>query len=189
MHLRNILLYKTPELLRHQLNPFLEEKKYTLLDLGCGTGLSGQCFSDISKKLTGIDISSNMLNKAKEKACYDILIEKDILNGITNLKERFDLILCIDTLVYFGDLEEFFTKIVFNLVTNGLLAFSVELADKTTSSYRLQTNGRYQHNEIYISELARKNQLKLLSSNNVIGRHENNEAISTGLFIFHKRLN
>lgn len=185
-HLQNILLYKIPELLREQLNPFLKKKKYNLLDLGCGTGLGGQCFNDIAKKITGMDISPNMLNKAKEKACYDILIEKDILNGITELVEDFDLILCVDTLVYFGNLNEFFEKIVVCLQVNGLLAFSVELANEPTSSYILQTNGRYQHAEIYVKQLAEKNQLKLLKFVNVVGRLQDNEAIQTGLFIFQK---
>ncbi len=185
-HLQNILQYKTPALLHEQLNPFLKHKKYNLLDLGCGTGLSGQCFIDIAKKITGMDISRNMLIKAKEKACYDILIEKDILNGIIELKECFDLILCIDTLVYFGNLNEFFTKITLCLATNGLLAFSVELSDKAISSYTLQANGRYQHTETYIKELTEKSQLKLLKYANVVGRQQENEAIQTGLFIFQK---
>jgi predicted TPR repeat methyltransferase/cytochrome c-type biogenesis protein CcmH/NrfG len=185
-HLKNVLLYKTPELLREQLNPFLEKKKYTLLDLGCGTGLSGQCFIDITKKITGIDISRNMLNKAKEKACYGTLIEKDILNGMTELAEDFDLILCVDTLVYFGNLNEFFEKIILCLQSNGLLAFSIELANETISSYTLQTNGRYQHAEIYVKELAKQNQLKLLKYATVVGRQQDNEAIQTGLFIFQK---
>lgn len=185
-HLQNILLYKTPELLRKLLNPFIKDKNYNLLDLGCGTGLSGQCFSDITKKITGMDISNNMLNKAKEKACYDILIEKDILNGITELAEDFDLILCIDALVYFGNLSEFFEKIILCLHANGLLAFSVELAGEPISSYILQTNGRYQHTEIYVRELAEKNQLKLLNYANVVGRQQDSQAIQTGLFIFQK---
>lgn len=185
-HLQNVLQYRTPELLREQLNPFLKNKKYNLLDLGCGTGLSGQCFIDIAKKITGIDISGNMLIKAKEKACYDVLIEKDILKGIAELKKYFDLILCIDTLVYFGNLNEFFTKITFCLAANSLLAFSVELSDNNIISYTLQTNGRYQHAEIYVKELAKKNQLKLLSYAKVAGRQQENKAIQMGLFIFQK---
>jgi predicted TPR repeat methyltransferase len=185
-HLQNNLQYRTPELLRKQLNPFLKEKKYNLLDLGCGTGLSAQCFIDIAKKITGIDISCNMLIKAKEKGCYDSLIEKDILNGISELKEYFELILCIDTLVYFGNLNEFFSKIILCLAEKGLLAFSIELGDETISSYTLQTNGRYQHAEIYVKELAENNRLKLLKYTSVVGRQQNNEAIKTGLFIFQK---
>jgi predicted TPR repeat methyltransferase len=185
-HLKNILLYKIPQLLRKQLNPFLEKKKYNLLDLGCGTGLSGECFIDISKKMTGIDISRNMLNKAKEKACYDFLIEKDILDGIIKLYEKYDLILCIDTLVYFGDLNDFFNKILLCISINGLLCISIEMSNQDFSSFTLQINGRYQHTKKYIIELAKKNKLTLLTYKNVVGRHQENQPIQTGLFIFKK---
>lgn len=185
-HLKNILFYKIPQLLRKQLDPFLEKEKYNLLDLGCGTGLSGEYFIDISKKLTGIDISRNMLNKAKEKACYDVLIEKDLMNGIIELEEKFDLILCVDTLVYFGDLNEFFNKVLLCLTINGLLCISIEVSNQNFSSYSLQTNGRYQHTKMYIIELAKKNQLALLNYKNVEGRYQENQAIQTGLFIFKK---
>jgi predicted TPR repeat methyltransferase len=184
-HLQNILHYKTPELMHKLLKPFLKENNYNVLDLGCGTGLSGQCFIDIKKKLTGIDISPNMLNKAKEKACYDILIETDILHGITELQgEDFDLILCIDTLVYFGYLNLFFSKIPACLTENGLLGLSIELSDETISSYILQTNGRYQHGKTYVIELAKKNKLKLLKYKTIAGRQQDNEAVKTALFIF-----
>ena len=69
---------------------------------------------------------------------------------------------------------------------NGLLAFSVELANEAATSYLLQTNGRYQHAETYIKELAEKKPLKLLRYASVIGRQQDNEAIQTGLFIFKK---
>lgn len=185
-HLQNILFYKTPQLIRKQLDPFLEKKKYNLLDLGCGTGLSGECFIDISKKITGMDISRNMLDKANEKACYDILIEKDIMNGIIELDEKFDLILCIDVLVYFGDLNKFFNKILLCLSINGLLNISIEVSNQKLSAYTLQTNGRYQHTTMYINELAKKNQLILLNYKNVEGRYQENQAVQTGLFIFKK---
>lgn len=186
-HLQNTLFYKTPQLLRKQLDPFLEKKKYNLLDLGCGTGLSGEYFVDITKKTTGIDFSRNMLNKAKEKACYDVLIEKDIMNGILELDDKFDLILCIDTLVYFGDLNEFFNKILLCLSVNGLLGISIEVSGQDGSTYTLQTNGRYQHAKLYIIELAKKNQLTLLKYKNVVGRHQESQEVQTGLFIFKKK--
>lgn len=184
MHLQTVLRYKTPELLREQLTPFLKARKYQILDLGCGTGLSGMAFSDIRQQLTGIDISSNMLNKAKEKACYDSLIENDILNGLAQLNHSFDLILCVDTLVYFGDLTELFVKTKKCLTKNGLFAFSIELADEHIASYQLQTTGRYQHAKCYIDELAKHNNLKLVKFINVEGRQQENKSVITGLFIF-----
>lgn len=185
-HLQDILSYKTPQLLREQLNPYLENKKYKLLDLGCGTGLSGVCFTDIAEQLIGIDISANMLSQAKQKACYDVLIEKDIISALNDVETYFDLVLCIDTLVYFGNLNELFAKIRLHLQRDSLLACSIELAEKTMPYYTLQTTGRYQHSEVYMRELAKKNNLKLLKYSSVAGRQQENQIVKTGLFIFQK---
>lgn len=186
-HLQNNLHYKIPQLLREQFQPFLQKKNYYLLDLGCGTGLSGACFTDISKKITGIDISQNMLAKAKEKNCYAVLIKKDILQGMTELTESFDLILCVDTLVYFGNLHQFFSHVLPCLSNKGLLGLSIELSQQNVLLYTLQTNGRYQHTQSYLIDLAKKNQLTLLSYKTVVGRHQEHQPISTGLFIFQKK--
>ncbi len=186
-HLKEVLHYKTPELLRDLIAPYLKDKKYKVLDLGCGTGLSGIPFAEITEKLTGIDISNNMLIQAKTKNCYDEFIEKDILSGLDALKQCYDLILCVDTLVYFGELEELFSKIVSRLETDGLFSFSIELADESAISYHLQTTGRYQHASIYIEKLAKKNNLECLSHVVVAGRYQKNEFVKTGLFVLKKR--
>jgi predicted TPR repeat methyltransferase len=185
-HLKEVLHYKTPELLRKQITPYLQEKKYKVLDLGCGTGLSGVPFADIAVKLTGIDVSRNMLAQAHAKHCYDELIENDILHGLSDLLEDYDLILAMDTLVYFGELNELFSKIVSCLKPTGLFAFSIELADKSVSTYCLQTSGRYQHTCAYIEKLAEKNHFNCLKQSVVDGRYQANKSVKTGLFVLQK---
>ncbi len=184
-HLQEVLQYKTPKLLHEQISPFLKVKKYKILDLGCGTGLSSEPFIEIAETLTGIDISKKMLIHAKAKNYYDELIENDILSGLTELKKAYDLILCIDTLVYFGELDELFSKIVSHLEPNGLFSFSIELANKSVISYHLQT-GRYQHTCTYIEKIAAKNRLKCLKQVIVDGRYQKNEFVKTALFVLKK---
>ena len=54
-----------------------------ILDVGAGTGLVGEClFKTGNKKIIGIDISSEMLKKAKSKGCYSSLLEADITKSI-----------------------------------------------------------------------------------------------------------
>jgi len=57
-----------------------------VIDLGCGTGLVGERFRDIAGKLIGIDVSINMIHKAKKKNIYDELYEgsKNKLTAISN---------------------------------------------------------------------------------------------------------
>lgn len=188
IHLKEVLHYKTPELLKQQVIPYLKHKNYNVLDLGCGTGLSGVPFSEIAKKLTGIDVSSKMLAQAKSKNCYDELIEKDILTGLSELNEAYDLILAIDTLVYFGELDTLFSKISSHMQENGLFAFSIELSNKPGIDYKLQTTGRYQHTNEYIKKLAKKNKLKCLKSLSVDGRYQNNKFVKNGLFLLTKKM-
>lgn len=187
-HLTEILHYKTPELLYEQITPLLENKKNNVLDLGCGTGLSGIPFKEIAVKLTGVDISSNMLAQARSKNCYDKLIESDISSALSALTETYDLILCIDTLVYFGELDSLFSQIAARLKAAGLFAFSIELASNSTNSYHLQTTGRYQHANTYIEKLAKKNNLSCLKQGSVAGRYQANDIVNTTLFVLKKAI-
>jgi len=79
------------------------------------------------------------------------------------------------------------TKTLLCLTANGLLAISIELSEQTSSAYNLQTNGRYQHAETYVRELAKKNRLTLLNYKKVVGRQQENKDTQTGLFIFQKK--
>ena len=59
--------YKLPFLMKElilKLDPTRKKFK-KVIDLGCGTGLSGKGLRYISENLTGIDLSTNMVAKAK----------------------------------------------------------------------------------------------------------------------------
>ncbi|CAG0905879.1 unnamed protein product, partial [Cyprideis torosa] len=67
------LAYLVPQLLREHIPARHKRKKiWSALDLGCGTGLCGQAFQDISPVLIGVDISANMLARAREKMIYPL---------------------------------------------------------------------------------------------------------------------
>lgn len=182
-HLKETLAYKTPELLYEKTKPYLENKKYNILDLGCGTGLSGAPFLNVAETLTGVDISGNMLAQAKAKGYYTHLIENDIFSALKQLTKTYDLILSVDVLVYFGDLDKLFEKVVAKLNPDALFVFSIELADATTSFYALQTSGRYQHTPAYIKKLAQKHHLACLKKSTVNGRYQKNQFVKSSLFV------
>ena len=55
-----------------------------ILDVGAGTGLVGKCLNKIDNKIIiGIDISPEMLEKAKLTGCYSSLIEEDVTKKIS----------------------------------------------------------------------------------------------------------
>ncbi len=142
------LEYKTPELLFDLVCPYLTEEM-TILDLGCGTGLGAKLYQPFAKSLTGVDVSSKMLEKADEKKIYNRLKVFDILQDWV-FPEEFDLIYSSDVFVYFGNLEPIIKSVSTNLVTGGIIAFSVEELKDSSADYQLFPSGRYAHSKAYI---------------------------------------
>ena len=61
-----------------------------LLDIGCGSGLSGEVISDNGHYWTGVDISGSMLNVAQERECEGDLILSDMGQGMPFRAGSFD---------------------------------------------------------------------------------------------------
>ncbi|VDL58718.1 unnamed protein product, partial [Hymenolepis diminuta] len=55
-----------------------EDNHALILDIGCGSGLSGEVLTESGHSWVGIDISQAMLNVAKERECEGDLILGDI---------------------------------------------------------------------------------------------------------------
>jgi predicted TPR repeat methyltransferase len=133
----------------------LSERAADVLDLGCGTGLSGAAFALLSRRLVGVDVSGNMLQEARARGCYQELAEAEILAWMqAAAAAQFDLILAADVLVYFGDLGPIFAQAARLLRPGGLLAFSIEVC--SDADWRLQDSGRYAQSAGYIERLAKE---------------------------------
>ena len=79
------LQYKIPQLLTEII--VKEHGISTLgsvLDLGCGTGLTGLEIKNFCSNLEGIDLSKKMLELANAKNVYDKLVHTDILYFLAN---------------------------------------------------------------------------------------------------------
>ncbi len=74
-----------------------QENKSTLLELGAGAGYDSQFFMNSGLNVTAIDISSEMVNRCKEKgiAAYEL----DYYN-LSSINKRFDSIFAINTLLH-----------------------------------------------------------------------------------------
>lgn len=126
-----------------------------VLDLGCGTGLSGAQLADISKRLVGVDVSGAMLHEAHARGCYQELAEAEILGWLrAAAAEQFDVIVAADVFVYIGDLGPIFAEAGRVLRPGGLLAFSIETCHE--ADFHLQDSGRYAQSAAYIERLAKQ---------------------------------
>jgi len=150
----NRLQYIIPEHLRRLLAdaapPGLRLSK--VMDLGCGTGLSGQAFRDIADYLAGIDVSSKMLEQARTKKIYDDLFMGDLCEQLQQLPDLFDMFIAADVMVYIGNLEPLFVAVSNRAQPGAYFAFSIE--SQQEHDFTLQSTGRYAHAAAYIAKLA-----------------------------------
>lgn len=113
------------------------------LDLGCGTGLGGQAFSDIVSNLDGVDLSGKMIEQAGAKQFYRKLYVDNIMNFHGSSDKSYDFYLAADVFAYVGDLAETFALLRENARRDVLFCFSTETDDGST--YRLRQTGRFAH--------------------------------------------
>lgn len=75
--------------------------KSTILDVGCGTGLTGQELKRVGfETLRGVDISAPSLENAARKAVYDSLLRTDLLKPLPFANNSFAGAVCIGVLSY-----------------------------------------------------------------------------------------
>jgi len=153
-----VLEYKAPELLCNlavDRNAISSDRKSRILDAGCGTGLCGPLLEPYADTIVGIDLSSGMLEGAKERGdYYSELVHAEITEYLQQTTNEFDLIISADTLVYFGDLIDVVKASADCLGSNGWLLFSVEKLDemKPAQPYHLNPHGRFSHHYDYLQQ-------------------------------------
>lgn len=180
----NDLEYKTPELLFDLVRPYLSEEM-NVLDLGCGTGLGSQRYRPFAKRLTGVDVSSKMLEKAAEKKIYDRIEVFDVLQD-WEFPQKFDLIYSSDVFVYFGNLDPIMRSASSYLASGGIMAFSVENLDDNSIKYRLFPSGRYAHSRAYLQNCLRRHGLQLIEAAKADIRKQSGNQVE-GLLIVAKK--
>lgn len=154
------------------------------LDLGCGTGLCGEFIKPFAKTVTGVDLSENMLEMAREKNIYDILHCGDFNSFLTNKTAAYDLIVAGDALVYLGNIETLFQMIQQALRNNGYFIFNTEISE--SEDYKMNQSGRFSHHKKYIETLSKKNNLSVKYYEKVITRMQNNEPVYGHLYVLQR---
>ncbi len=178
------LEYRTPELLFEFVRPYMT-KEMDILDLGCGTGLGAQYYRPFANRLTGVDVSSKMLEKAEEKKVYDWLGVFDILQD-WHFPKKFDLIYSSDVFVYFGNLDTIIRSAASYLVNEGIITFSVERLVDDSMDYRLFPSGRYAHSLTYLKNCLKLNGFKVVREGKSIIRKQSGDPVK-GLLIVAKK--
>lgn len=125
-----------------------------VLDLGCGTGLCGPLLAPYARRLVGVDLSSGMLEHAREKGAYHELVQAELTAYLQGRPASFDAIVSADTLVYFGGLETVAAAAAQALRPGGAFVFTVEEAgDDRREAYGIEVHGRYSHGRVYVARV------------------------------------
>ena len=166
----NALKYQSPALLLALTRRFAPGGTADVLDLGCGTGLVGQQFRSLARTLTGVDVSTNMLARARQRGLYDHLVCGDIDQFLKAQERTFDLVVAADVFIYIGDLSSVFRGVRAVLRDHGLFCFSVEATDE--GDYVLRSTLRYAQSSDYLRRLAEQNAFVVEAMESKPIRHE-----------------
>jgi predicted TPR repeat methyltransferase len=122
------------------------------LDLGCGTGLVGRLLRPHAQRLTGVDLSANMLEVAARLGAYDQLQQADVLEFLAAAQDSYDCVVAADVFVYVGALDEVFRLLSQRMPAAGVFSFTVE--ESSAGEAVLRPSLRYAHSEAGIRRLA-----------------------------------
>ena len=184
--MRGQLSYRAPEILRELADLVIAplENKLDILDLGCGTGLSGAPFKDIAARLDGVDLSPAMAAIARKRGLYNEIIIADLETALNETSHRYDLVLAADTFVYLGDLEAVFAGAARALRDNGYFLFTVEKSE--TADFALGPKRRWKHSESYLRRLAENADFDVAGLIACHARHEAGEPVEGLAVALHK---
>ena len=144
------LKYQTPGLLADAIKRYASSNTLDILDLGCGTGLMGELIRPVAKTLIGVDLSANMLKKARQREIYDDLFCCDLTQFLETQDKIFDVVVAADVFVYLGDLSLVFPAVRRSLSNGGLFCFSVEATAE--GDFTLRNTMRYAHSIGYLQK-------------------------------------
>ena len=153
----------------------------SVLDLGCGTGLTGKEIGKYCDYLEGVDLSKSMLEQARRTNAYNKLIYRDISDYLLVEELDFNYYVATDVFIYVGDLSNIFSLIKSRNKSSGKMVFSTEDTDGDT--FVLGQSGRYSHSKKYIEGLCEKFNYSLCHFEYQKLRKENNDYIAAGLYL------
>ena len=157
VHLVRGLQYKVPERTAQILNELYPDRRFNLLDLGCGTGLMGVYLGPIQGFIIGVDLSEKMIEQAARHNIYARFHNVNVLDALRDTPaDHYEAITCLDVLVYVGDLSPVIPNAFRILKAGGHFIFSCEAAAEDEPDLVLRPSQRYAHKASHVDRLCRE---------------------------------
>jgi predicted TPR repeat methyltransferase len=181
-HLQRALHYDAPQVLVPRM---AEGRRFAhALDLGCGTGLCGTLLRPLAQRLSGVDLSANMLEKAAVRGVYDMLEQSDVIDFLGASTAQYDAVVAADVFGYVGALDEVFRLLAPRMPAGGAFSFTVE--ESQEGELVLRPSLRYAHSEAGLRRLAREHGFDVLHLERRPLREDQREAIPALFAWLHK---
>ena len=147
LHLVGGLKYHAPERVAQILLALHPDRRFNVLDLGCGTGLLGLYLGRLQGHLIGVDLSEKMIDAAARHGVYSRFHHVNILDALRDTPaDHYEVITCLDALVYVGDLAPVIPNALRILKAGGHFIFTCEAANEDEADLVLRPNSnRYAH--------------------------------------------
>jgi predicted TPR repeat methyltransferase len=180
--------YRVPEMVAALVKKVMPSpaEQFDILDAGCGTGLLAADLKPWARRLTGVDLSGGMLDEARKKSLYDRLEEAELTAFLKGKHAAYDLLICADTLCYFGDLEEIIPAMAETMRDDAVLICSFECDEDESGNYRLNPHGRYSHREEYVTSCFETANLAIEQLHHEDLRKERGRAVAGLLYVIRK---
>lgn len=118
--------YATPARLAEALAEHVLNKRTPILDLGCGTGISGAALRDAGfETIDGSDFSAPMLAQAKAKGIYRTLLKADLTDPMPFEDGAYKIITAVGVLNPGHGPAEVLDAVLAKLPRAGIFAFSL----------------------------------------------------------------
>lgn len=174
-HMVRGLRYQLPKRVADALIAQDPDKRFNLLDLGCGTGLLGVCLGTMQGYLIGVDVSLPMIEQAGRHKVYDKFHNVDVLEALSSTPEaQYEVITALDVFDYVGDLTHAIPDALRILTADGQLIFSCEEAPADGQDLVLLASDRYAHKRSHIEQLCKDAGFSSVEVESLVLRTENN---------------
>ena len=160
-------------------------KKIDILDMGCGTGSLARILRPYARSLVGVDLSPDMLFKAKEICLYDSLYEKDLSQYLGEVLNYYDTVVAAAVLIHFNDLDNIFFLVRDSLKINGRFIFSI--FEETQKNKDLNSFLMYAHSDDYVTALSDRLNLKIIYRQKDIHEYHKGNSVPAIIYVLEKK--
>lgn len=174
------LKYCGPQLVFHALRQTMtpDAEDLDILDLGCGTGLVGAALRPLARRLVGVDLSSEMLERARDRAVYDELVLAEMLDYLRTCSHRFHAVVAADVLTYVGDLHDFY-RLSSQVLCDGGWIIAVVESLEDSGTFRLNPSGRFSHSAHYLRQVMQDSNFEVCEIRNDVMRYDAQRPVPT----------